>query len=132
MVFWWLSVRYIAAHRLRTALTVISIALGVAAVTAAALMNASVTAAYTHTIERLVGKAVLQITNGEPGVPEALLDEVRKTPGVGAVEASVQGFLPLVDHAGESLYVFGVDLLAEQTVREYALSDGTGAIEDPL
>src|SRR5262249_6322500 len=132
MLFWWVSLRYVAAHRLRTALTVISIALGVAAVTAATLMNDSVTGAYTHTIERLVGKAVLQVTNREVGVPEPLLDAVRTTPGVGAVEASVQGFLPIVDRPGESLYVFGVDLLAEQTVRDYELTDETGGIEDPL
>jgi hypothetical protein len=85
-----------------------------------------------RTIARLAGEAVLEITNGEAGVPEELLDEVKSVAGVSAAEASVQGFVPVLDHEGERLYIVGLDLLAEQQLWSYQLIDAEGAIEDPL
>ena len=74
----------------------------------------------------------MEIMNGEAGVPEELLDEVKNLPGVGAAEASIQGFVPVLDHEGERLYIVGLDLLAEQQLWSYQLIDAEGSIEDPL
>ncbi len=132
LTFRWLSVRHATTHRLRTILTITGIAFGVAAVTGTSLLNVGVARSYEQTVDRLAGKAVLQLTNEEAGVPEDLLDVVRSVPGVSAAEPSVQGFLPVVDHPGERLYVFGLDLVAEQKLRDYDINDNDGGIEDPL
>ncbi|MBI2963701.1 MAG: FtsX-like permease family protein [Deltaproteobacteria bacterium] len=126
------SLRHLAAHKLRTLLTLGGIALGVATVVSMRLMHESVSRSYERTVEKIAGKAALEITNGEGGVPEELLAEVRQLPGVGVAAASVQGFVPLPGHGGERLYVFGVDLLADQELRDYQFGAAEAAMDDPL
>src|ERR1051326_1972783 len=126
------TLRHFAAHKLRTALTVGGIALGVAVVVAMRLMHASVAASYERTIEKIAGKAALQITNGDVGVPEELLEEVKRVPGVRTAAASVQGFVGLPAFPGERLYVFGIDLLADQELRDYQYGAAEATVEDPL
>ena len=126
------SLRHLASHKLRTAFTVAGIALGVSTMIGMRLMHESVATSYERMVERIAGKAELQITNGEVGVPEELLEEIRAVQGVRAAVASVQGFLSAVDFPGERLYVFGVDLLADQELRDYESGSGDATIEDPL
>ena len=126
------SLRHFAGHKVRTGLTVGGIALGVAVVVAMRLMHASVAASYERTIEKIAGKAALQITNGDVGVPEELLEEVKRVPGVRTAAASVQGFVGLPAFPGERLYVFGIDLLADQQLRDYQYGAAEATVEDPL
>jgi putative ABC transport system permease protein len=126
------SLRHFAAHKLRTAITVGGIALGVAVVVAMRLMHASVARSYERTVEKIAGKAALQITNGDVGVPEELLDEVKHVAGVHAAAASVQGFVSLPAFPGERLYVFGIDLLADQQLRAYQFGVAQAEVDDPL
>ena len=132
VLFSLLSVRDLGSYKLRAVLTVVGIAFGVAAVTGTSLLNESVARSYERTIARLAGEAILEITNGEAGVPEELLDEVKSVAGVSVAEASVQGFVPVLDCEGERLYIVGLDLLAEQQLWTYQLIDDEGAIDDPL
>jgi putative ABC transport system permease protein len=127
-----ISLRHFAAHKLRTVLTAGGIALGVAIVIAMRLMHESVATSYERTVAKIAGKASLEITNGEGGVPEELLDEVKRAPGVRAAAASVQGFVSLPGHPGERLYVFGVDLLADQELRDYQYGAADAEVDDPL
>ncbi|MGH7822562.1 MAG: ABC transporter permease, partial [Candidatus Binatia bacterium] len=131
-VFRHLSLRHFAAHRLRTLFTVAGIALGVATIVGMRLMHESVSRGYERTIERIAGKAVMQVTNGEVGVPEELLEEIRRVPGVSAAVASVQGFVSVPGGRGERLYVFGVDLLADDELREYEVTTSEAEVDDPL
>ena len=126
------SLRHLASHKLRTVFTVGGIALGVSTMIGMRLMHESVTTSYRRMVERIAGKAELQVTNGEVGVPEELLEEIRAVPGVRAAVASVQGFLAAPDFPGERLYVFGVDLLADQELRDYESGSSEATIEDPL
>jgi len=131
-VFRRVSVPYFRARLLRMTLTVVGIALGVAGITGVQLLHGAVSRSFEQTVERIAGKAVLQVTNGEIGVPEELVDELRAIPAAGAVAPSVQGYLPVSDLLGERLYIFGIDLLSDQELREHQLTDTEGYVDDPL
>ena len=126
------SLRHLAAHKLRTLLTAFGIALGVAAMIGIRLVNDSAARSFERTIDRMAGKAVFQIANGSAGVPEELLDEVKAVGGVKVAAPTVQGFLPVSSLRGERLFVFGIDLLADPEIHEYASGSSETEVEDPL
>ena len=114
-----ISLRHLGRHRLRTALTFLGIVLGVSVIVAIAIVNRTLLSSFQRTIELIAGKAVLQITNGEGGVGEPLYRVVRDTQGVKDATAAVEGFLPVVGFRGERLFVYGVDLLTDFSIREH-------------
>src|SRR5262249_58244339 len=77
-------------HGLRTLLTTLGIALGVAVFFAVRTANVTLIASLTTTIEKLAGKATLQVTGGEAGFPEGIWDVVRETPGVKVAEPVIE------------------------------------------
>ncbi len=127
-----LSLRHFAEHRLRTALTALGIALGVAAMIGIRLVNDSASASFERSIDRMAGKAVLQIANGSAGIPEELLERVKGVPGVRVAAPSVHGFVPVSGLGGERLFVFGIDLLADQEIHEYSSGSPETTVDDPL
>ena len=72
-----LSLPYFAKHRLRSLLTLAGIALGVAVLVAMYEANQSVLAGLRQTIAQIAGAADLQVSAGDTGIPEELLDRVR-------------------------------------------------------
>ena len=73
-------------HKLRTLLTIVGIALGVAVFFAVRTANVTLLSSLTTTIEKLAGKTTLQVIGGETGFPEEVWDVVRDTPGVKVAE----------------------------------------------
>jgi putative ABC transport system permease protein len=126
------SWRHVRRHRLRTLLTFLGIVLGVAVIVAIALVNRTLTGSFQRTIDLIAGKAVLQVENGESGFAESLYPVIRDTPGVADAAPAVEGFLPLVGHKGERLYVYGVDFLADSSVHEHEFTGGAFALEQAL
>ena len=124
--------RHFASHKLRTLSTIGGIALGVAALVALRLVADAATRAFRHSVDRMAGKAVLQIGNGDVGVPEELAAELKAIPGVSVAAPSVQGFLGAEGMEGERIYVLGIDLLADQELREYQSGTSDTQVEDPL
>ena len=61
-----LSWRHVRRHQLRTALTFLGIALGVAVIVAIAMVNRSLTSSFQSTIEQIAGKAVKQFAGQQP------------------------------------------------------------------
>ncbi|HWP57706.1 MAG TPA: FtsX-like permease family protein [Candidatus Acidoferrales bacterium] len=118
------SLRHLARHRLRTALTLCGIVLGVAAITAIGMVNRTVLQSFQRTIDLVAGKAVLQVTNGESGVKESVFPVVRDAPGVAAAAASVEGFLPMTEFPGERLFLLGVDFLTDAFLRDHQFAGG--------
>lgn len=114
-----LSWRHLRRHRLRTFLTFLGIVLGVAVIVAIAIVNRTLTSSIQRTVELVAGKAVLQVANEESGVREDLFPLIRDTPGVKDAAPAVEGFLPVVGFKGERLFVYGVDLLADFSIRDY-------------
>jgi putative ABC transport system permease protein len=85
---------YIRRHRLRTVLTTVGIMLGVAVFIGMHTANQSVLFAFYKTIDRIAGKAELQVTSGESGFPEEVLERVQAVPevrvAVPVIEAPVE------------------------------------------
>ena len=108
-----LAVRHVSHRALVVGVAVVGLACGVAALAATRLLHRSVVDSYEATVRRFAGNADLEVGNGDSGVPEDLIDEVRSVAGVRAVVASVEGFVTVPDFPGERLYLFGIDLLAE-------------------
>ncbi len=124
---------YVRRHRLRTVLTTVGIVLGVAVFVGMHTANQSVLFAFYKTIDRIAGKAELQITSGEGGFPEAVLDQVQAMPevkvAVPVIEAPVDTNLK-----GEgNLLILAVDMTGDRSLRDYDLESGEEAVvDDPL
>ncbi len=124
---------YLRKHRLRSALTVTGISLGVALLVGMYTANDSVLAAFRDTVERISGKAQLQVTAGDAGFPEDVLDRVQSVPEVAAaapvIEAEVDTGL-----AGQGkLLVVAVDMTGDRSLRDYDFENGDDdVIDDPL
>lgn len=124
---------YVRQHRLRTILTTIGIVLGVAVFVGMHTANQSVLFAFYKTIDRIAGKAELQITAGEGGFPETVLEQVQAMPevkvAVPVIEAPVDTNLK-----GEgNLLILAVDMTGDRSLRDYDLESGEEAVvDDPL
>jgi putative ABC transport system permease protein len=124
---------YVRRHRLRTILTTVGIVLGVAVFVGMHTANQSVLFAFYKTIDRIAGKAELQITSGEGGFPESVLDQVQALPevrvAVPVIEAPVDTNLK-----GEgNLLILAVDMTGDRSLRDYDLESGEEAVlDDPL
>src|SRR5947208_7376054 len=68
---------YFRKHVLRTMLTVAGIVLGVAVFVGMHTANESVLFAFSRTVDRIAGKTELQVTAGETGFDEDVLEKVQ-------------------------------------------------------
>ncbi|HWQ32393.1 MAG TPA: FtsX-like permease family protein [Blastocatellia bacterium] len=119
-------------HRLRTALTLLGIALGVAVFFAVRTANLTLVNSLTVTIEKLAGKATLQIVAGEAGFPENVWDTVRDTPGVKVAEPVIEVIANTAFADEGNLLIVGVDMLGDSELREYQFDESQSEIGDPL
>ena len=103
MALWRLSAREISRRPGRALLTLLSVAIGMAAIVAVALGTATTREAYRHMYQELVGKAALQITaEGGGTFAEQLAAQAQQTPGVAAAVPSLQRFTVL--YAGQQRF----------------------------
>src|ERR1700752_2307731 len=124
---------YFRKHILRTLLTTAGIVLGVAVFVGMHTANQSVLYAFNRTVDRIAGKTELQVTAGETGFSEEILERVQ-----GA--ASVRVAVPVIEAVGDSqiagegnLLILGVDMTGDRSLRDYDLDSGDDAvIDDPL
>jgi len=124
---------YFRKHILRTVLTIAGIVLGVAVFVGMHTANQSVLFAFNHTIDRIAGKTELQVTAGETGFSEEVLDTIQSA-------ASVRVAVPVIEAvvdsriAGEgNLLILGTDMTGDRSLRDYDLESGDEAvIDDPL
>src|SRR5262245_42406392 len=95
--------------------------------------NQSVLFAFSHTVDRIAGKTELQVTAGETGFDEDVLEKVQ---GASTVRVAVPAIEAVVDTniAGQgSLLVLGIDMTGDRSLRDYDLESGDDAvIDDPL
>jgi putative ABC transport system permease protein len=125
-----LSLPYFAKHRLRTLLTLAGIALGVAVLVAMYAANQSVLAGLQQTITQIAGAADLQISAGDTGIPEELLDRVRSVREVGSASPVVEAVVGTGRGGHGNLLVLGVDMTAERGIRDYDFAGSE--LDDPL
>jgi putative ABC transport system permease protein len=120
-----ISLRDWRNHRLRALITIIGVAIGVSTYFALRTVNQTLLASLAATVDKLAGKATLQITAGDSGFPETVLTTVRATPGVTGVTSQILQFArcDLNDNAG--LLILGIDPESEAQLRGYDLSSMT-------
>lgn len=99
----------------RLLLLLVGIGAGVALVAGLGIVNASVLANFRTSLERAAGRAALQVVlgTGEAGFPEAVAGAVAQDAGVLHAFPLVRGTLAPVERPGETLQLFGVDLVSE-------------------
>jgi putative ABC transport system permease protein len=117
------SLRHFARSPLRTALTLLGVAVGVATLVGITSINRSVMQAFRSTIDTISGKADLCVGAEQTGMPEETLDRVRATPGVLHASGTIALTTQLHNQVGEKLYIIGVDLLDDGFFRTYESSD---------
>jgi putative ABC transport system permease protein len=103
------TLRRIGEHRLRSAMTVIGIALGVAVLVAVVTVNQAIVGSFGATLERISGKVHLEVKGGDTGLDEALQDKVRAVAGVRFATPVVERTLDLADKPGEILAILGIN-----------------------
>jgi putative ABC transport system permease protein len=119
-------------HRLRTALTLLGIALGVAVFFAVRTANLTLLSSLTVTIEKMAGKATLQIVGDEGGFPEAVWETVKDTPGVHVAQPIIEVIANTAFADEGTLMIVGVDMLGDSELREYQFDEEGSEIADPL
>jgi len=129
---WLITFRQWRAHRLRVALTTLGIALGVAVFFAIRTGNATLLDSLSATVEKLAGKATLEITAGEASFSEKVLDAVRATPGVKLAEPVIESIVQTSFANDGALLVLGVDTTGDQQLRDYQFDRAQTRIADPL
>jgi putative ABC transport system permease protein len=129
---WQVASRQWGTHRLRVVLTTLGIALGVAVFFAIRTANAALLDSLTLTVERLAGKSTLEVTAGETGFPEKILDIVRDTPGVQLAEPLIEVIARTAIQDEGNLLILGVDTTGDQQLRQYEFDQSQTRIADPL
>src|SRR5438477_554287 len=128
-----LSLPYLRRHVLRWTLTLAGIVLGVAVFVAMHTANRSIFSAFDKTIDQIAGSAQLQVSAGEFGFDESILERVQAVPEVGVavpvIEANVETKIP----GQGSILLLGIDMTGDRSLRDYELQDADDAIiDDPI
>jgi putative ABC transport system permease protein len=127
-----IALRQWRIHRLRVALTVLGIALGVGVYFAVGTANAALLESLALTVERLAGKSTLEVTAGETGFPESTLELVRAVPGVQVAEPVIE-VIARTGYTDEgNLLILGVDATGDQQLREFQYDLALSQLADPL
>jgi putative ABC transport system permease protein len=128
-----LSWPYLRRHLLRWVLTLAGIVLGVAVFVAMHTANRSIFSAFDKTVDQIAGATQLQVSAGEFGFDESILERVQSVADVGVavpvIEATVEAKVP----GQGSVLLLGTDMTGDRSLRDYELKDADDAIiDDPL
>lgn len=124
-----LILRPIAREKIRTALTVIGIATGVAVVVAIQLSNQSALRAFRESIDAVSGRANFQIASDAGALSEHVLLQLQPLWSEGVRFAPVIDIEAVLEPSETPVRVLAVDLLSDLQFREYryarVLTNGT-------
>jgi len=124
---------YFRKHVLRTLLTTAGIVLGVAVFVGMHTANQSVLFAFSQTVDRIAGKTELQVTAGETGFDEDVLDRVQTAPSVRVAVPVIEAVVDTNIPGQGNLLILGIDMTGDRSLRDYDLDSGEEAvIDDPL
>ena len=124
---------YFRKHVLRTLLTTAGIVLGVAVFVGMHTANQSVLFALSRTVDRIAGKTELQVTAGETGFAEDVLDKVQSASTVRVAVPVIEAVVETQVKGQGSLLVLGIDMTGDRSLRDYDLESGDDAVvDDPL
>jgi putative ABC transport system permease protein len=130
-----LAWRSVAARRVRSGLTIIGIAVGVAVLYAALATNSGIDAAIDRTVAGMVGRASLRIaTFHEAGLSPGTLRAIQDTPGVAVAAPAVErrsylgADLGAPGTASGPVTVLGIDPALDPAVHDLAVVRGSGLV----
>ena len=127
---------YFRKHVLRTLLTIAGIVLGVAVFVGMHTANQSVLFAFSRTVDRIAGKTELEVTAGETGFDESVLEKVQSASTVRVAVPVIEAIVDTnaLDRRGQgNVLVLGIDMTGDRSLRDYELESGDEAIvDDPL
>ena len=130
------SLPRLSEHKLRTTLTVLGVALGVAMFLAVVIVNDSLMRGIASSIDDLAGSTDLQVSAGTDGFSESLLETIRAQAGVARAVPLLQQTVTVKDARvrAERLLVLGVDMLEQedQQFRKYGSAELDAIRKDPL
>lgn len=119
-------------HRLRLFLTVFGIALGVAVYFAVQTSNATLVDSLHATINKLAGKANLQLLAGEAGFSQNVLPQVRQIKGVKIAEPVTETIVSTDLPEGEKLLILGLDTSSDLQLYDEMFDESGVDIKNPL
>ncbi len=134
-LFYQFIMRPLANEKIRTATTVIGVALGIAVVIAIQLTNASSVRGFETALETVAGKTAVEIVGAGTGVDEALLPQLSWLREFGVMSPVIEGTAALVTgdvrslnsrRQLEAVKVLGIDILRDQPFRDYQLLELQG------
>src|SRR5712691_13127680 len=111
LLFYRLMVRPLLSELVRTSLTILAIALGVAVVLAIDLAGVAATGSFRSSMETLAGKSDLEIV-ASGGVPEYVVGTLVTLPYSIRVSPRIEDYAVIAD-TKKSLPLIGLDLVAE-------------------
>src|SRR5216110_854606 len=121
---------YFRKHVLRTCLTTAGIVLGVAVFVGMHAANQSVLFAFSRTVDRIAGKTELQVTAGESGFPEDVLERVQAATDVRVAVPVIEAVVSTNVRGEGSLLVLGIDMTGDRTLRDYDFESAQDAVVD--
>ena len=129
LLFWRLIVRPLRREPLRSALTVLSVALGVAVVVAIDLAGSAAAGSFHSSLESLTGKADLELT-ATGGLDESLLARLVQLPLPLTFTPRIEDWAS-INGKGEALPFIGLDLIANSSFEgpDAALEDAQDAAD---
>ncbi|MBK9315853.1 MAG: ABC transporter permease [Acidobacteria bacterium] len=115
--------RHLGKEKIRTFVTVLGIALGIAVVVAIQMTNSSSLRGFEKAIETVSGKTSLEITGSGTGLDEMRLNELNWLRQYGRISPIIEGDAEIEtgDALSETLRVLGVDILRDRSFREYKI-----------
>lgn len=132
-LFSWFVLRRLRQEPLRSAVTSVGIALGVAVIVAIQLTNSASVAGFQTALDIVSGQSSLEIVGTGLGVDETRLVELNWLRDYGEVAPVIQGDVAWRRASGppETLRVLGIDILRDRPFREYELLKWEGGQDEP-
>jgi putative ABC transport system permease protein len=119
-------------HKLRLALTLAGIVLGVGVFFAVQAANATLVGSLHATIEKLAGRATLQVTAGEAGFSTDLVKTIRGIPGVALAEPVTETTASTTLPGDVKVLVLGMDTGSDLTLYGEMFAEDGIEIKNPL
>lgn len=110
--------------RLRTATTIVGIALGVAVVVAIQLANASSLRGFETALDASAGRTSIEVRGAGGGIPEAQIASLGWLREFGVASPVIEGEMAAsLGERTEAMRVLGIDILRDRPFREYHVLD---------
>jgi putative ABC transport system permease protein len=124
---------YLRKHLLRSVLTTAGIVLGVALLVGMQTANQSVLHAFNDTVEHIAGKAQLQVSAGDAGFAEEVLERVQSLREVRAAAPVIETEADTGFAGQGKLLILAVDMTGDRSLRDYDFDHAEQeVIDDPL